>query len=1176
MMHHDHPFHDEAVRGHRLFRRRRILESALLASERILPILVMALGAGMLLRYRHLGGWLVPALTLAALVWGGIKAWRFGRRHHLDVPEFLRHLESRTGIGDNRLVNAHELEERAGAMTDDLSRGLALLAVEKGRQDFAALPIRRLSPAIDVRRPVAIAGVSAALAIALFWVSPGAFLSSASRLVKPGTRDLPPSLAMRIEPGNATVDRGSSVRIIARLSGAPEQEPQLLVRAPGAAWKRLPMPAGMSATEFTANLEAVLEQTEYAVATGDTRSDTYRIQVVEPLRAVLYQKRIEFPGYTGLDPIEESANDGNLVALRGSRIRFAVQPSRGGVSGRLVFDDGGELAMQEAADGGVGTTISVVESREFRVELEAGGAAPGRWRSEAFQLEAVADRMPTLFQAAPERSIQLPPDMQVPLEVDCLDDFGLTRLDLVYRRNDGEAVRRNLSRWTDTREARVSELWNLDGIAQVPGDRISYHLELTDNDAVSGPKTTVGPECEIRYPSLDEMYAEVKEDRADQTGGLREALQSQKELKEELRRMQSDFRQSKALKWEQQEQLRDVAERQQAISEQIQQLSQSLDQSLDRMEQTSLFSPEILEKVQQINHLVREMQSPMLQEYLQKLQEAMERLDRQAVEKALENLQLTQQELERNLDRTLEMLQQLQREENLERLLAQAEKLLQEQKNLNEQLEEKPDGSQQNHSEQRESASEAEEKPSDKSKQGEQEEKPSGDERSRDANQADPSSSQKPSDQAQAAEEKPGEQMSAEEAEALRQQQEELRRKLEEMRREFEKLQAEAQEKWEELKRQMEEQQAEQQLNQASQKMQQASQSMQSGAPKKKSARFGREAEQDLEQFAKGMRQAQAQMNGAEIDEAVRELFRISGNLVSVSRDQEEMLRVAPERSTRDLSLEQMRLQEGARRNLDQLFDLGRKNRFITSELGRLMGSAVTSLDQARRAFERGTRHEGMALGRNSSQALDATVLALLDAGKEMQNSSCAGACANPLSKLRSLCGQQQSLNESAAQMMGQMPGGSRLGSGPGSSEQLAEMAARQEMIRRGLGEVQQMLGNQGNVLGRLGDLGEEMDEVVQEMRRRGVDERILKRQERILSRLLTAQRSLRKEGEKQERISRTGVNPLERPSPADVVTGPSWQEALRRGVLRGLQDPVPSEYRRLVDTYFRNLKAEP
>jgi hypothetical protein len=156
---------------------------------------------------------------------------------------------------------------------------------------------------------------------------------------------------------------------------------------------------------------------------------------------------------------------------------------------------------------------------------------------------------------------------------------------------------------------------------------------------------------------------------------------------------------------------------------------------------------------------------------------------------------------------------------------------------------------------------------------------------------------------------------------------------------------------------------------------------------------------------------------------------------------------------------------------------------------------------------------------------------------------------------------------------MGEMQGSRLSDQGVGRLEQLA---ARQEQIRQGLREAAGSMQDQRGVLGRLDELGSEMEEVVEEMRDRNVDERLLRRQERILSRLLTAQRSLRRQDFEEQRRSRTGVDPTGRVSPERVETGLSEREQIRRGILKGSQDPIPDEFRRLVDEYFRALMGGP
>jgi hypothetical protein len=344
--------------------------------------------------------------------------------------------------------------------------------------------------------------------------------------------------------------------------------------------------------------------------------------------------------------------------------------------------------------------------------------------------------------------------------------------------------------------------------------------------------------------------------------------------------------------------------------------------------------------------------------------------------------------------------------------------------------------------------------------------------------------------------------------------------------------------------------------------------------------KFGREAEKDLEQFAQQMQQAQEAVAQQEQEDITRLLFHISGQLVSVSQGQEGLLGQAPSQPTRDLAAQQARISQSARQTLDELNELGRRSRLLSPDLTRAMNGAVRALESSTRAFERGNRQGAMAEGKSSTNTLNETVIELLEANDQMCNNPSSGSCNNPMSKMRSLSAQQQQLNgdAQASQDGQQQPGGKRLQpqGGQGGSQSLEQLAARQEMIRRGLAELQDGLGDRRDVLGRLDELAEEMGDVVEEMREKGeIDERILERQQKILSRLLTAQKSIRREDEKEERVSHTGVNPAERDAPPPVAEELGRKDLLRRGILRGSQDPIPDEFRGMVEDYYQSLSQE-
>jgi hypothetical protein len=141
-----------------------------------------------------------------------------------------------------------------------------------------------------------------------------------------------------------------------------------------------------------------------------------------------------------------------------------------------------------------------------------------------------------------------------------------------------------------------------------------------------------------------------------------------------------------------------------------------------------------------------------------------------------------------------------------------------------------------------------------------------------------------------------------------------------------------------------------------------------------------------------------------------------------------------------------------------------------------------------------------------------------------------------------------------------------------GSGQALQRMAAEQEAIRRGLEEAMQKLGQSGGTLGNMGDVSEEMKKVEQDLRGGKLDQETVNRQQRILSRLLDAPRSVEKRDYSRKRQSKPGVDVVRSSpgalSPELLRARPSLASLLARAG----RDPVAPRYRALVDEYLQSV----
>jgi chromosome segregation ATPase len=142
-------------------------------------------------------------------------------------------------------------------------------------------------------------------------------------------------------------------------------------------------------------------------------------------------------------------------------------------------------------------------------------------------------------------------------------------------------------------------------------------------------------------------------------------------------------------------------------------------------------------------------------------------------------------------------------------------------------------------------------------------------------------------------------------------------------------------------------------------------------------------------------------------------------------------------------------------------------------------------------------------------------------------------------------------------------------------AQRLQQMAAQQEMIRQGLEELQQNFDQAKDLLGDVDQLQREMEDAQKDLAEKHVDPRLMERQQKILSRLLDAQRSIRQQEMSPQRESKTATL-AERQSPPPIPEELLKKDrTLEEDVLRGSDDRYPSQYRKLVEEYFRALSKE-
>ena len=169
------------------------------------------------------------------------------------------------------------------------------------------------------------------------------------------------------------------------------------------------------------------------------------------------------------------------------------------------------------------------------------------------------------------------------------------------------------------------------------------------------------------------------------------------------------------------------------------------------------------------------------------------------------------------------------------------------------------------------------------------------------------------------------------------------------------------------------------------------------------------------------------------------------------------------------------------------------------------------------------------------------------------------------MQQLRRMAGQQQSINIQTEQLS--------QGQGQQQMQEMGRLARQQEAVRKSLEQLnKEAQGSQerNRILGDLQKIADEMKEVVENLQQNNVNPNTIQRQQRILSRLLDAQTSMRERDFEQRRKSLTGTTQTRR-SPAEIQDD-SGLDLLRRDLLKAAEEGYSKDYQDLIRKYYDAL----
>lgn len=1025
--------------------------------------------------------------------------FRIGKR--IDHEQASRIIGDHFGEVKDKLLNTLQLKEKA--LSDFGNTALLEASINQRSEELKPVPFVNAIDFSANKRYLKYVMIPVLVGVGLFFINARIMREGSMRLVqydKQFATEAPFEFVLLNEDLKATQNEDIEIKLALKGEEIPME---VFLNMDGKRYKMLRDNEG----HFAFPLRNVQQDFSFYFMADAFNSSEFAFDITAKALLSKLNIRLDYPAYTQ-KPSETIDNTGDLSIPQGTRVSWDLN-TRNTSKVWLLFEESA-VEMEEKGDGRFLFKKSFNKSSTYFVALE---------RSDDDARDSIPYRINVINDAFPTVQVEEKEDSSLNrvnyFVGEINDDYGFSALRFVYQfvKSDdagkaGSGGKVDLPLDAKRNAQQFYHVWNLNELGLKPGDKIEYYFEVYDNDGINGAKRAISQTKIYEVATEAEIKEQVEEQTETIKKNLEDALKETKKLGKDIQRLQKKMLEKKTLNWEDQKELEKLLEKQNELKQQIDEIKKQNELNNKKENEFNPVQEQLMQKQQELEKLFEELFSDELKQMMEEMQRLMEEENKDLLKEELEKFELSEKELDKQLDRMLEMYKRFEVEKRLDQEKEELEKLAEEQEKLAEETEK------------------GKESPKD-----------------------------------------------------LKEKQDSLNKKFEELQKDMEQTDSLNQE----LEDPMEFEMPEEQMDSIAKDMEEGSEELEK-ENKKEAAKKQKEAAKKMKKMAK---EKEEEMKGMEMEQNMEDYETLRGileNLIQLSFDQEALMDELATTSGYnpryvELVQKQKKIRDDARIVEDSLLALSKRaivlRSYINSEMGKINDNLSKSLKLlAARDLQNATVTQQYTMTSMNNLAVMLSEI-LKNMQEDMMSGSGSGGDSKKKSKpkpgdMEKMKEMQEKLGKELKKMKkGQQEGGME----PGSKE-WAQMAAKQEMIRRMLQDLKKQMQEEGNgkEAGELQKTIEQMEKLEKDLVNKQLTLETIRRQQEIETRMLEHEKALKEREQDNKRESKEGKQ-NHAPLP------PELQEYLKQKereneLLKTIPPELRPYYKDKIREYFRNITS--
>lgn len=400
------------------------------------------------------------------------------------------------------------------------------------------------------------------------------------------------------------------------------------------------------------------------------KSQNYVIEVLPRAKTENIKMIVSAPDHNKINKIIYN-NSGSIDVTEGSLVRWEIQTTQTEDLKFIIEDKEHDVAAND--DGLFVFNKYIFDNTNYQIFISNSNMENGD--TTFYNLKVIKDRNPTI-------DTELNNENENIISGFVTDDYGFSSLVFVCEDN--------FEKKTDTIKINVdsraqSFVYNIDDIISSFNSTdtpFKCYFVICDNDVVNNLKCTNSEQMHLSPKSASEAQNEFTENINDVKNEIASEIDELDELKTELEEYEKRLIEADSLDWRDKKKLDEILNKQKAFEEKIEELKNKTQQSFEELNTFSQPSDDIIKKQKQLEKLFNEIMSQEMKDLFKELNELKDQLDKNELQNKIQELQLSNKDLEKELDRNLEILKQVEFDQKLENLINEIKELSKNQLNL--------------------------------------------------------------------------------------------------------------------------------------------------------------------------------------------------------------------------------------------------------------------------------------------------------------------------------------------------------------------------------------------------------------------------------------------------------------------------------------------------------------